>query len=476
MRDIPKAMKTYPTELAKVRGGTRQSRHFHVAASQVRLIVALFWVGIGIDVAAVCGAGLSADWPEFRGPGGQGHSTATDLPKTWSETDNVTWRTDLPGRGWSSPVIHGNQIWMTTAIEEKLTDEEFKAQLAAKRNSDALAFVAAVRLHALCVDRDSGAILHDIELLEQKNPQAVHKMNSFASPTPIYANERLYCCFGAYGSVCIDTSTGKKLWENTELAIQHENGPGSTPVLWENRYILHCDGTDEQYLVALDAATGKIVWRTPRSGTMDDNPQLRKAYGTPLLLQLGGQTVIASPAANWVYGYDPTTGQELWKVAYGEVGFSTVPRPVTGNGLLYVATGFMQGRLLALRLGDDVRATPSLVWSFDKQIPTIPSPLLVGPHMYLVSDTGIVTCLAAEDGKVRWRERIGGNFAASPLHADGKIYLCSRDGLTTVLSDTGEFSVLAKNKLQGEILASPAAVGKAIFVRTDKAIYRLELQ
>ncbi|MDA1180496.1 MAG: PQQ-binding-like beta-propeller repeat protein, partial [Planctomycetota bacterium] len=308
----------------------------------------------------------------------------------------------------------------------------------------------------------------------QKNPQAVHKMNSFASPTALLANDRLYCCFGAYGSVCIDTSTGEKVWENTDVAIQHENGPGSTPVLWENRYILHCDGTDEQYIVALDTTTGKTAWRTPRSGKMEEHPQLRKAYGTPLLLQQDAETVIASPAANWVYGYDPGTGNELWKVAYGDVGFSTVPRPVAGNGLLYVVTGFMQGKLLALRLGDDLHTTPSLVWSFDKQIPNISSPLLAGASIYFVSDAGIVTCLHAEEGKLRWRERIGGNFVASPLHADGKIYLFSREGLTTVLSDTGEFSVLAKNSLEGEILASPAAVGKSIFIRTDKAIYRLE--
>ncbi|HND56592.1 MAG TPA: PQQ-binding-like beta-propeller repeat protein, partial [Pirellulaceae bacterium] len=223
----------------------------------------------------------------------------------------------------------------------------------------------------------------------------------------------------------------------------------------------------------LDAKTGKLAWRTDRSGTLNSNPQLKKAYGTPLLLEMAGRTVLVSPGADWLYGYDPETGRELWKMSYGVLGFSIVPRPVVANGLLYLSTSFMQPEILAVRLGDGT-STPDIAWRNKKGAPNMPSPLAVGNELYIVSDKGIASCLDAKTGETRWSERIGGNFCSSPLLADGRIYVGNREGQTFVLAPGPTYKLLATNTLDGQIMATPAALGRSLFIRTDQAIYRIE--
>ena len=416
----------------------------------------------------------AADWPEWRGPGGQGHaSRAHDLPVTWSETENIAWKTPLPGRGWSSPVIDGSQIWMTTAIETELSEEQKKKRLDAVKGNQPLNVSGPVSLHAVCVDRDSGKLLHDIELMVVDDPQPIHSLNSYASPSPIVAAGRLYCHFGDFGTACVDTRQAKVVWKNREQRLNHENGPGSTPLLWNDKLIFHCDGSDTQSIVALDTATGAVAWKTARSGEFRDDPQLKKAYGTPLVLSLGGRDVLVSPAADWLYGYEPATGKELWKMSYGVLGFSIVPRPVTAHGLLYLSTSFMQPELLAVKLGDATTA-PTIAWREKKGAPNMPSPLVVGDELYMVSDKGVATCLDAKTGDAVWTERLGGNFSSSPLLADGRIYVGNRDGATFVIKPGRTFALEATNPLEGQIMATPAAVDRAIYLRTDKAIYRIE--
>ena len=327
-------------------------------------------------------------------------------------------------------------------------------------------------LRALCVHLRTGQVIHNVELLVEDNPQPAHAMNSFASPTPVIENGRLYCHFGAFGTACLDTATAKIVWTNRDLVINHENGPGSSPVLWKDFLIFHCDGSDVQFIVALDKQTGHVAWKTARTGKMNENPQLKKAYGTPLVIDVAGQPQLFSPAADWLYGYDPATGRELWKMPYEMLGFSIVPRPVAGHDMLYMSTSFMQPQILAVKL--DGEAAPKIAWRYAKQAPTMPSPLLVGDELYLVSERGIATCLNAHTGEMLWTERLPGNYAASPLWADGKIHYCSRDGETTVIEPGPTFRQLAVNKLEGQILASPAAVKDAIYLRTDKALYRIE--
>ncbi len=413
-------------------------------------------------------------WPQWRGPAGDGHAPAAhDLPVTWSETENVVWKTPVPGRGWSSPVIENDRIWMTTAIEREATPEERTKATDGKKMAAQLAVSGTVTIRAVCVDASTGKILHDVELLTVTDPQPVHKLNSFASPSPVLGNGRLFVHCGDFGAACIDSATGKVLWRNRDLRLNHENGPGSTPVVWKDKLIVHLDGSDVQSIAAYDTATGKVAWQTPRSGTLRDDPDLKKAYGTPVLATLGGRDVIISPAADWLYAYDPATGQELWKMNYGFLGFSIVPRPVMSGDLLFMSTSFNSPELLAVKLAGPDTA-PTIAWQEKKGAPTMASPLVVNDLVYMVSDKGVGTCLDAKTGEVAWSKRLGGNFSSSPLFADGHIYVGNRDGDTFVVKPGREFEMLATNHLDGGIFATPAAVDRAIFLRTEHALYRLE--
>ena len=299
-------------------------------------------------LAVVSTALCAAEWPEWRGPGGQGHAKATSLPVSWSETKNVTWKTELPGRAWSSPVIEGKNIWLTTAIETPAKKEDADRRLKANTGNQPLTVLDKVEFRALCVDRDSGKLTQNILIHTAREPQWVHALNSYASCTPVIEDGKLYCHFGAMGSTCLDTRTGKVLWTDTSLVVMHENGPGGSPVIWKNLMAFHLDGSDQQFIAALDKRTGKLAWKTPRSGDMNKDPQLRKSYGTPLVLSLNGKEQILSPASDWIYSYDDK-GQELWRVKYGQLGFSLTPRPVVGNGMIYMSTGFMKAQILALK-------------------------------------------------------------------------------------------------------------------------------
>jgi outer membrane protein assembly factor BamB len=414
----------------------------------------------------------AADWPQWRGPDGQGHSTATGLPLEWSETTNVTWKTATPGRGWSSPVIDGREIWMTTAIETAAKPEDAARRLQSNTGDQPLTVLDQLELRALRIDRDTGKLLRDVLLLTVREPQWAHRLNSYASPTPVLETGRLYAHFGAFGTAALDTKSGQVLWRHTDLVVKHENGPGSTPVVWENLLIFHMDGSDRQFVAALDKRTGRLAWKTDRSGAMNEKPQLQKSYGTPLIVEVAGKPVLFSPGADWLYGYDPATGRELWKVPYGQLGFSITPRPVAGHGMLFMATGFGKKQMLALKI--DTMAEPQIAWRYAKGIPTMPSPLLVGNALYFVDDGGFLTSLDARTGVERYRERLGGNFSASPTFADGRIYISSREGVTHVVSPGAEFELLAKNELPGAIMASAAIADGAIFLRTDTALYRLE--
>jgi outer membrane protein assembly factor BamB len=366
-----------------------------------------------------------------------------------------------------------SRVWMTTAIEREATPEERARATDGKKMAGQLSVTGGLTIRAVCVDAATGNIIHDIELLTVANPQPIHKLNSFASPSPVLGPGRLYVHCGDFGAACVDTATGNVLWRNRELRLNHENGPGSTPVLWKDKLIVHLDGSDVQSIAAYDTATGKVVWQTPRSGTLRDDPDLKKAYGTPVILELGGHDVVISPAADWLYAYDPATGRELWKMSYGVLGYSIVPRPVRSGDLLYMSTSFNQPELLAVRLSGPTNA-PEIAWKEKKGAPTMSSPLVVGDLVYMVSDKGVGTCLDAKTGELVWSQRLGGNFSSSPLFADGRIYVGNRDGDTFVIEPGKEFRLLAQNHLDGGIFATPAAVGRAIFLRTEHALYRLE--
>ncbi|MFC5455110.1 PQQ-binding-like beta-propeller repeat protein [Prosthecobacter fluviatilis] len=416
-------------------------------------------------------ASYAGNWPEWRGPSAQGHASASGLPETWSETSNVAWKTALPGRGHSTPVMWGEQIWLTTALETAATAEEAKRRLETNTGDQPLTVLGSVSLRAVCVDRGSGKILHDIELLNVKDPQWAHQLNSYASPSPVLEEGRLYAHFGSFGTVALDTKTLKVLWKNQELNVMHENGPGSTAVLHGDRLIAHFDGSDAQFIAAFDKNTGKLAWKTPRSGEMDPRPQQRKAYGTPLVATINGQSQVVSSAANNIYGYDPQTGAELWKIHYGELGFSMSTVPVVDEQQIYFSTAYGKSAVVALKYAG--LKTPEVAWRNNKNAPKMCSPVLHDGLIFYVDDGGIVSCVDTKTGEAYYRERIGGKYSSSPILADGKLYFCSREGVVTIVNATKEFKILAQNTMDGAIMASPIADGGALFIRTDKALYKI---
>ncbi len=407
-------------------------------------------------IAIVLSTSLAAageNWPQFRGPTGDGQSNATDLPLTWSETENVVWKTAIHGRAHSSPVIWGDQVWLTTATRD------------------------GHEMFAVCVDRQSGKIVHDLNVFEnaEEDIQITHTLNSFASPTPLIEDGRVYVHFGTYGTMCLDTKTAQTVWTRRDLNCDHFRGPGSSAFVFGELLILHYDGIDVQYIVALEKTTGRTVWKTDRStdfGTLDGD--LRKAYTTPLVIEAAGRLQMISPGAQAGMAYDPLTGEELWKVRYPG-GFSNVSRPLFAHGLVLLNTGLGKPQLWAVRPDGRGDVTDShVVWKLRKGVPAKPTPVIVGDLIFMTSDSGIASCVEVKTGEVVWQQRIGGQHSASPIYADGRIYFFSHESAATVIEPGRRFEILAVNELDEGFMASPAVAGKALFLRTKTHLYRIE--
>ena len=417
----------------------------------------------------------SEGWEQWRGPNGNGHAPAGEYPLEWSENKNLSWKTLLPGRGHSSPVYQGSTAWITTALETVASQEE------RERRANESSFPGAMGLHylskvefiALQVDLMTGKIIRQIKVFEKKAPQAIHRLNSYASPSPVLKNGKLFIHFGAFGNACLNSKTGQIIWKNQDpdLWIHHENGPGSSPVLWNKLMIFHLDGTDKQSVVALFQETGKIAWHRKRSGKLRENPQTKKAYATPLIVQGSNGPVLISTGADWVYGYHPETGKELWKINYGILGFSNVSKPLKFENLFIVSTGFMKGEIHAYQMHGN--HPPSLAWKMTKGAPKKPSPIIVNGLLYVINDGGILTCLNARDGEVLWRSRLEGEYSSSPTFADGKIYISNHSGKTTVIQPGTSMKILAENQLDDGHMASFVPLRGSFLVRTEKALYRI---
>ncbi|MBM4032629.1 MAG: PQQ-like beta-propeller repeat protein [Planctomycetes bacterium] len=410
-------------------------------------------------------ASARGDWPEFRGPWGNGHAAPPGdakplgLPLTWSETENVKWKTAVPHRGWSTPVVLGGQVWLTTATTDG-TD-----------------------YFGVCVDAETGKVLFNERLFHADKPEPLgNTVNCYASPSPAIEKGRVYLHFGSYGTACLDTASHKVLWERRDIYCRHYRGPGSSPIFFENLLILTFDGVDVQFLIALDKATGATVWKTPRSMVWDDvdaqgrpaaEGDFHKGFSTPLVATVGGKPQMVSPSSKCAYSYDPLTGKELWKVHH--TAHTAVLRPVFGAGLVIFCTGLGGPALWAVKPDGQGDVTNSHVaWKVGQGAPRTPSPVIVGELLYMVSDDGLVTCLEAATGKVVWTQRLGGSFAASPIYADGRLYFSSQQGKTTVLKPGRTFEVLATNTLDGGFMASPAVAGSALFLRTRTHLYRMQ--
>ncbi len=403
------------------------------------------------------------NWPQFRGPTGDGHTSASQLPVEFGEDNGVKWKTAIHGRGWSSPVIWGGQIWMTTATED------------------------GTKLSVVAVEKETGHVLHDKVLFEVANPQFAHKFNSYASPTPVIEEGRVYVTFGSPGTACLDTKTGKVLWERRDFVCNHFRGAGSSPILWKGLLIMQFDGSDFQYVAALDKMTGKSVWKTDRSvdykdlgpdGKPEAEGDFRKAFATPHVIEHDGQPLLLSSGAKAHYGYDPRSGKELWRVEEpGQHSAST--RPAAGFGMAYFPTGFSKGQLLAIKLPSassdaaQILDESHLAWRLKRSVPNKPSVLLIGDALYMIDDSGIASCVDAKSGAVVWTQRVQGNYSASPIVAGDRIYVCSEEGKIGVFGATREFKLLAENKLEGGFMSSPAVSGNALFLRSKTHLYRI---
>ncbi len=419
-----------------------------------------------MNLASLMSSGLLAasvllgwQWPEFRGPDGRGMAAGSGLPLRWSETERVRWKTAVHGRAWSSPVVLEGQVWLTSATEDGR------------------------QLYAMAFDGETGRVVHDLKLFDVSTPQYAHPFNTYASPTPVIEAGRIYVTFGSAGTAALDTATGKVIWQRRDLECNHYRGAGSSPILFRDLLLLHYDGSDVQYAVALDKRTGKTVWTTPRSIDFQDlgpdgKPQaegdMRKAFSTPQIVTVDGAPLMISMGAKATYAYDPMTGKERWRVEE-RTNHSASTRPVAGFGLVFLPTGFPKGELLAVRPDGhgDVTAT-HVAWRLTRGVPNKPSVLLVGDLLFMTTDAGVASAVDARTGEVVWTGRIGGTHSASPVAADSRVYFFDEEGKTTVIDAGRTFKVLAENQLGDGFMASPAIAGKAFYLRSRTHLYRVE--
>lgn len=404
--------------------------------------------------AAPTPAAGTTDWPEFRGAGAQGHSAATGLPLTWSPTSHMVWKAPVAGIGWSSPVVVGTRIFLTSAVS--LSGKE---EATADRS-----------LHALALDAATGKPVWDVELFQAKSPRA-HRKNSHASPTPVFEDGKLYVHFGHLGTACLDAATGKTLWSTQEFAYSPVHGNGSSPVLFDDLLIFSADAETEPKVIALDKTTGKLRWAFARQS----DAKKKFSFCTPLIIDVAGQKQLITPGSGVVNALDPKTGTEIWHFNYDQ-GYSVVPRPIFAHGMIYLSSGYDKPVLYAIKVDASSKGAVTsthLGWTIDKAAPHNPSMVVVGDELYFVADNGILTCADAKTGTVHYSERCTGPISASILAADGKLYLQDEKGLGVVVKPGKTYQVLAQNDLAERSLASYAIIGSDLLIRTEGNLYRV---
>ncbi|MBP80186.1 MAG: quinonprotein alcohol dehydrogenase [Deltaproteobacteria bacterium] len=391
-------------------------------------------------------------WNQFRGPNGDGDAQSSQLPVQFSETENLTWKTPIPGKAWSSPVVKDGKVWVTNAEED------------------------GYKMWAIQLDWKTGKQIKKVLVFENKEPQFCHPMNSYATPTPVIEGEMVFVHFGTHGTAALDLKSGIKIWERRDFKCDHFRGAAASPITHKENVIIHFDGHDLQYIVCLDQKTGETVWKKDRAYDFKtDNGDRKKAYCTPSVITHNGKEELISPGAVATESRNPQNGDLYWTVRTG--GMNSSSRPIYRNGLVYVFCGM--GSMSAIRPGGsgDVDKT-HLVWNRRKVVPKKSSPLLLGEYLFMVSDEGVASCNNPKTGEVYWAERLGvkGQCASSPIHANGKIYSFSSDGDCVVFKpDPSGLKVLSRNKLDEGCMASPAVVGNSLLVRTKKNLYRFDL-
>jgi outer membrane protein assembly factor BamB len=413
---------------------------------------------LAIIVLAVAGACLpparAGDWAEFRGPDGTGRYAGPALVTEWGPEKNVTWKTPIPGLGWSSPIVVRGKIFLTTAVP-----------LGAGAKPDH-------SLRAVCLDPLSGSIVWDKEVFVEDGQTAStpHKKNSHASATPVSDGERVFVHYGHMGTACLDF-TGNIVWKTQEHTYKPMHGNGGSPILVGDLLVFSADGGDKQFVAALDKKTGAVKWKTPRTGVSG----FGFSFSTPTAITTGGRTVIVSPASGFVGAYDPADGSEVWRVKYPQGGFSVIPRPVLAGGRVVVSSGFMSANLIAFTPPGSGETTGTVAWASKKGGPNTPTPLADGDELYSLGDNGILPCLDAKTGDVHWAERLRGNaYSASPILANGLIYVTGEDGTGQVIKTGKEFQLVSTSTMNEKTFATLVPVDGALYIRTETTLYRFD--
>ena len=405
-----------------------------------------------ITVASCVVIEANEQWSQFRGHYGNGIIKSTSAPINWSENTNIDWKTPIHDRGWSSPVIWNDQIWMTTATKD------------------------GNKMYAICVNKLSGKIEHDIHVFDVKSPQAITNENTYASPTPVVEEGRVYVHFGTYGTACISTKDGQILWKRRDLNCDHEigAGPASSPFIYNNFLIFNVDGRDVQYVIALNKETGETAWKTNRSVDFSDvQVNQRKAYGTPFIIPRGNTNQMVSIGAKGVYSYDPENGKELWKAEHR--GWSIAPRPVYGEGLVFTMIDRDRPEMWAIKPNGSGNITETHIeWKETKRMPPRASPIIIKGLLFVVDRNGYISCIEAKTGKSIWQKRMKGRFSASPILANNLIYFFNEDTVCTIIKPTRELEIVAENKLSDDkLMATPAFDENSIYIRTEKKLTRI---
>jgi len=400
----------------------------------------------------------ASHWTHFRGSDLRAITDGKEYPVKWSDSTNIAWKTSIPGKGWSSPVVFADQIWMTTATPD------------------------GKEMYAICTDLNSGEILHNIKVFEPDSIYRIHAVNSYATPSPCIEEGFVYVHFGRYGTACINTSNGKIIWKRADLQCQHIQGPGASPILHKNKLILHMEGTDVQYIIALDKKTGKTIWITFRPEELYE-PLAdigKKAYITPLIVEVNNRELLISNGSAACIAYDIETGEEVWRIVQGED--STISMPFEEDGMVYFYTSFVtpeEGEkyceLLAVNPdGKGDIAETNILWRVQSPPLQLLTPVIHEGLIYTIDARSKMFCLDAKTGKELWSDRVRGKFNSSPVYASGNIYFNSNRGETIVIREGKLLKMLAENRLDGEIWATPALVDGAILMRTSKFLYKIE--
>ncbi len=393
-------------------------------------------------------------WPEFRGPTAQGHSSAKGLPVEWGADKNVVWRSELPGRSWSSPIVANGRIFLTNSVGLNGGDP-----------------TKGVSLRVLALEAATGKVVWDTEVFQQTDQAQLrmHQKNSQASPSVVFEPGHIYAHFGHHGTACLDEA-GQVQWRNQEHNKKPVHGTGGSPVVVDDLLIFNNDADEHPAVVALDKATGKTRWRMERPDTVAKN---KFSFCTPLVIEVNGVRQLITAGSGAVQALNPKDGSEIWHVNYGE-GYSVVPRPIYAHGLVFLSSGYNKPVAYAIKPDGkgDVTST-HVAWTEDKRVPLNPSMLVVGDELYMLDDKGLLSCRDARTNQVHYEERLLGPSSASLLAADGHIYAIDELGAAAVVKPGKTLEVIARSELKEKTLASMSVCDNDLLIRTEKALYRI---